>query len=59
MAQRFELHRVFSISPSRGVERIVRSLFVSQEPRVAGAVVVSLPLSVERGAANRTPETSP
>jgi len=59
MAQRFELHRVFSMSPATGVERIVRGLFVPPEPAVAGAMVISLPLSIERGAATRTPRTSP
>jgi hypothetical protein len=59
MTQRFELHRVFSMSPARGVERIVRGLFVPPEPDARGAVVVDFKSYVERGAATRTPRTSP
>jgi hypothetical protein len=59
MTQRFELHRVFSTSPATGVERIVRGLFVPPEPVAGGAEVVDFKSYVERGAATRTPRTSP
>ena len=64
MAKRFELQRAFSMPSSRGAERVVRELFVPPSagevrPWVAGAVVVDFKSYLERGAATRTPRTSP
>jgi hypothetical protein len=59
MAKRFELQRALSMPSERGVDRVVRAWFVPHEPRVAGAVVVDFASYLERGAANRTPRTSP
>jgi hypothetical protein len=59
MARHFELDRALSTSPVAGVDRVVRAWFVPHEPSVAGAVVVDFKSYLERGAATRTPRTSP
>jgi hypothetical protein len=42
MNHRFEMQRVLSMSSPRGVERIVRSLFVPPPAGTGGAVVLNL-----------------
>jgi hypothetical protein len=42
MAQRFELQRVFRVSPPLGVERIVALLFIPPGRPACGGVVVGL-----------------
>ena len=59
MAQPFELHRALSMLPAKGVDRIVRELFVPSVRSAGEAVVVDFKSYLERGAATRTPRTSP
>ena len=54
------LYRILGHIPIAGImPNLVLPLTLTPVPAVAGAMVISLPLSIERGAATRTPRTSP
>jgi hypothetical protein len=55
MDHRLELQRVLRMPSPKGVDRIVATLFSAPNVPVGGAVVVSLPLSIERGTAIGAP----